>query len=263
MKLEGFPVLKYPKAEESESELYVSTMKSLKVLMESDLKGPTVIIEDLLSVGVNLLFALQNKGKTWMALQIARCVTCGEALLGKQVKKTGKVLFFCLEDGEANLKQRADLQWKKKGNPEAVLYSDMLETPNKGGWRSLEAEIKLHKPILVIIDNLMTFFGNKSIDTNKFSEMSEYIGKFRKLATEYEVCFLLVHHGKKPSVGLSGSGPEAAIGSTAISANCATRLQIHSPDKGAVLETWSKVFPNQRLTMKFSDEDFLWERTKQ
>lgn len=262
MKLAMSSVLVHLKPEESDPEHYVSTMKSLKVLMDSDLKGPTVIIEDLLSVGVNLLFALQNKGKTWMALQLARCVTSGEDFLGKKVKTKGKVLFFCLEDGEANLKQRAELQWKKKGNPKAVLYSDMLEPPNKGGWDSLEAEIKLHKPVFVIIDNLMTFFGNKSIDTNKFSEMSEYIGKFRKLSIEYEVCFLLVHHGKKPSVGLSGSGPETAIGSTAISANCATRLQIQTPENVDVLETWSKVFPNQKIRMKFNEE-FLWERTKQ
>src|SRR2546426_28541 len=101
-----------------------SGLKSLKVLMESKLKGPDVIIQDLLSVGVNLLFALQNKGKTWMALQIARCVTSGEDFLGKKIKKKGNVIFYCLEDGEANLKQRAELQWQKKGNPGNVWYSD-------------------------------------------------------------------------------------------------------------------------------------------
>src|SRR2546427_1243136 len=100
-------------------------IKSLRVLMESKLKGPDVVIQDVLSVGVNLLFALQNKGKTWMALQIARCVTSGDDFLGKKVPKKGKVIFFCLEDGEANLKQRAELQWSHKGNPGECYYSDI------------------------------------------------------------------------------------------------------------------------------------------
>jgi len=234
-------------------------IKSLRVLMESKLPGPDVVIQNVLSVGVNLLFADQNKGKTWLALQIARCVTSGEDFLGKKLIKGGRVIFYCLEDGEANLKQRAELQWREKGNSGNCYYCDVLSPPNHGGWDELERGIQEFKPRVVIIDNLMIFFGNKNIDTNKFSEMSEYMTKFRILSKEYDVCFLLVHHGRKQSVGLSASGPEAAIGSTAISANCATRMQIHSLDGRPKLETWSKVFPNQKIPMRFDTETFTWE----
>src|SRR6266545_634129 len=64
----------------------------IRVKMESELKGPDVVIQDVLSVGVNLLFALQNKGKTWMALQIARCITSGDDFLGKKIPNKGKVI---------------------------------------------------------------------------------------------------------------------------------------------------------------------------
>jgi len=237
-----------------------SRMKSFADLIGSNLEPPAVIIEDVLSVGVNLLFARQNKGKTWMALQITDSVTSGRSFLGRNVVKTGRVLFYCLEDGERNLKQRLGLQWASDSNPQNALYSDDLNTANLGGFEELEREIQVHRPVLVVIDNLLAFLGHGVIDTNRASLMSQYMMRFRKLVRDHDVAFLLVHHGKKPTKDVSEEGPENALGSTALSALCDTRMQIHSPDREPILETWSKVFRNQRIPMAFDRERFLWRK---
>ena len=74
-------------------------------LYEADFPEPKWIVPDLLPTGLASLAGRPKLGKSWLALQLAAAVACGEHFLDWAVQD-GRVLFIALEDPPRRLRDR-------------------------------------------------------------------------------------------------------------------------------------------------------------
>jgi RecA-family ATPase len=82
---------------------------------------------------------------------------------------------------------------------------------NAAGFLSLEAALQQLRPDLIVIDPLIAFCGDGSVNDN--SAMAQVMKKLKALAISYDCAVLLVHHTRKG--GQSGDA-EAALGAVSI-----------------------------------------------
>jgi hypothetical protein len=82
---------------------------------------------------------------------------------------------------------------------------------NAAGFASLEAALRQLRPDLIVIDPLIAFCGDGSVNDN--SAMAQVMKKLKALAVSYDCAVLLVHHTRKG--GQSGDA-EAALGAVSI-----------------------------------------------
>ena len=68
------------------------------------------------SRGILLIVGATSVGKTWVGLELARAIACGDDFLGEQVRKIGGTLMFAFE-GREYVKPRWDAMWKIKSLP--------------------------------------------------------------------------------------------------------------------------------------------------
>ena len=76
-------------------------VKPLEFYRASDLYGkqlkrPPVIVEGMIPAGLTVLAGAPKRGKSWMALKLALCVSKGDKFLGFPTKR-GSVLYLDLE----------------------------------------------------------------------------------------------------------------------------------------------------------------------
>jgi RecA-family ATPase len=82
---------------------------TLAETLEKNLQPVPVVIEGLLHNGHATLSGPPKEGKSYVALELACAVAEGRDAFGCQpVKRKGKVLYLCLEDGERRVRQRLD-----------------------------------------------------------------------------------------------------------------------------------------------------------
>ena len=74
-------------------------------LVNTPLRSPGWVVEDLIGVGVTLLVGSPKVGKSWLALRLAECVSRGEPLWGFATCG-GTVLDLELEDNLPRIQQR-------------------------------------------------------------------------------------------------------------------------------------------------------------
>jgi len=80
---------------------------TLKDLMTGDYPPPVPLVEGLLVEGGAAVWsALWGTGKTWLALELARCVAAGDSFLCHFPTKQGKVLFLDQEGTPGGHKDR-------------------------------------------------------------------------------------------------------------------------------------------------------------
>ena len=74
-------------------------------LVNTPLRSPGWVVEDLIGVGVTLLVGAPKVGKSWLVLRLAECVSRGEPLWGFATCG-GTVLDLALEDNLPRIQQR-------------------------------------------------------------------------------------------------------------------------------------------------------------
>jgi len=126
------------------------------------------VVPDLLPEGLSFLAGRPKLGKSWLALQIARAVTCGGRFLSCTVAQ-GPVLYLALEDGKRRLQSRMRQQeWPASRH--AVFYTTWAPL-DAGGLEALCTEMDTMPYRLVVIDTLSRALSGKQ-DQNGVSDMT-------------------------------------------------------------------------------------------
>src|SRR5947209_5960503 len=194
-----------------------------------------------------------------MALQIARGVVTGEPFLGKSVVQTGKVIYFALEDEPIALKGKLiDQGAKDLLDSEDVTFFFDIPRDKKSVEAGLKEQVENIKPILIVIDNWMSYAtGWLKHDTNSAKDMAYLTEFLRDLATEKKMAGLILMHPVKPNQH-NTKGPERMLGSQIQTITNKNRLEIRTPNRYTFLENASKLFPAKPIKIRFHVPSYTW-----
>jgi len=170
------------------------------------------ILEPLIPVeAITILDGLGGSGKSWFALDMAYSISLGFDFLGMfPVKQRGTVLYLTAEEVPQMFFQR--LKAIRKYYPEnrnfawislldkRIEISPYLCRKKKGEQivttmaQVLEGLIEDIKPILVVLDSLVNFYG---LDENDSEDAMFFYDVLKYFMRKYQTAFLLLHHQNK------------------------------------------------------------------
>lgn len=168
-----------------------------------DLRNPPPeIIQGLIGVG-NLvcLVALPKQGKTLVSLATAESVASGDPLGEREVKMPGRVLYLCTDAPASTERRMLALTDAAKHNVSSVPEFP----PLPGGIKELSQILESAKdnPYRLVVldtwDSTRDHSGGSWADQDGVIEM--VMRGLRKLAREYEIGILIVHHATRSDGG--------------------------------------------------------------
>lgn len=242
--------------------LQVNTVQNLA---EKEFETIDPLIDHFLpGKGLYLLCGSAKVGKSWMALQIALCVSNGTKLWSYETEKR-EVLYLCLEDGEKRLQDRlfsiAD-EW-----PKEFMYTTQAYPIGNGLEEQLEDALKEHPNIgLFIIDTLAAVRceQDKTDINTKNPYYCDYktIAPLQKFCEEHNVTILLVHHTRK----MRSVDPfDDILGTNGIfgAADGAFIFRRDTADADMKLHIRSRDMEERVLTLRFNNTLSHWDLSKE
>lgn len=184
------------------------------------------LVPDLLTANELFLVAAGPRaGKSLLAMTLALSVACGSKFLERPVIQ-GTVLYVCLEDSPAKLKEREQAQGWTRGLP--VVWLKKFKLSELPHLAEIARELD---PRLIVIDTLSR--AKDSSVSESSAEMSQVLEPLQEMAEELETCILLVHHTGKVSVESAGNIDifDTIRGSSAIRAVCRGSMVIASAER--------------------------------
>jgi RecA-family ATPase len=205
-----------------ENDLKFETFKELKEKVvyqsndaELDRKYESWILEPLIPFkSITILDGLGGSGKSWFALDLSYVISLGGNFIGKYpVKQSGTVLYVTAEEIPEEFVRRIDLVTASYGDNENFYWMSTLHEAfpygtallQKVAWsitktetaRVLEYFIGEIKPVLVVLDSMVNFYG---LNENDSSEASIFYEMLKGWIKTYNCSFLLLHHQNKESM---------------------------------------------------------------
>ena len=180
-----------------------------------DRKYESWILEPLIPFkSITILDGLGGSGKSWFALDLSYTISLGFDYLDKYpVKRKGTVLYVTAEEIPEEFVRRVDLITASYGDNENFYWISTLHEAfpygtallQKVAWsitktetaRVLEYFISEIKPILVVLDSMVNFYG---LNENDSSEASVFYEMLKEWIKTYNCSFLLLHHQNKESM---------------------------------------------------------------
>jgi|GEM_PF-4354222 len=157
---------------------------------------PKWSVPGILPEGYVLLAGKPKVGKSWLVLALAVAVASGGRALGSVQVEAGDVLYLALEDHPRRLQERLC----KIGDawPERLHLVTVWSRLGAGGIEALEAWLTAHSQArLVIIDTLARVRLPHSRNGDAYAEDYAVGETIKKLADQYSVCILVIHHRRK------------------------------------------------------------------
>ena len=244
--------------QQTEPEVKVPVVKKLNVYHAADLYGKTIakpptIVHGMIPAGLTVLAGAPKRGKSWLSLMLALCVSAGEPFLGAQTTQ-GDVLYLDLESKQYRVQDR--LSKLIVGRAPESLYitheSDRLEAglvEQLGMWCD-----EVEHPVLIIIDTLGRVKGGAKRGENAYEGDTRILGDLQKFALERGLAVVCVHHLRK-SIADSGDVFERISGSMGITGACDSVMVLQGKrnDEHSTLAVSSRDFESTELIIGFDN----------
>ena len=196
-------------------------------------------------------------GKSWLDLAIATAVSLGKGLPGMPPFDPGRVLLLSAEDGLADtIKPRLESLGANTANISAL---DGALTLDNSGFARLGADIQEVKPVLVTIDPLFAYFGEKR-DINQANQTRSVMTRLADLAKENQCAIVCVRHLTK---GARSKSIHRGIGSVDLTAAARSVILVgydpNKPTLRAMVHIKSNLAPlGESLGFEINQGQFLW-----
>jgi len=165
-----------------------------ETLMNMDLPPIRMIVHNPLPQGLHILAGAPKVGKSWLTLLLALKVVSGEPFWGQPTEK-GSVLYLCLEDSLARIKNRMlDLTDIAPAN---IHFATVAETINGGVVDQIKEFITEVPDLTIIVIDTLQCIRNVSGDTTAYTNDYRDIKRLKHITDSKNIAILLVHHVRK------------------------------------------------------------------
>lgn len=211
-------------------------------LMSMEFDPVRYIVPGYIAEGCTILAGAAKLGKSWLVLQMATAVARGSKCLGGTCDQ-GDVLYLALEDNGRRLKSRLQMQNAADGimgkqMPECLQFETEWPRAEQGGLARIEEWLKAHPNAkLVVIDVLKMFRANRKGNKNPYDLDYEDIGPLSKLAGQYKVAIVVVHHTNK---GALSSDPFDRVSGTGGISGAADTTMILARNEAGLVELYGR-----------------------
>lgn len=185
--------------------------------------------------GITVLSATPGSFKTWLLLDLARCVASGTKLFGEFATTQTGVLMIDEENGERLLQQRLN---KLGVDQELPIYflSDVGFKLSEDTATEVVDYCNLYDIGLVTFDSLVRVHDANENDSKEMAEVFRIIRQITKAG----ISVVMTHHNRKPS-GNSGSLSHEMRGSSDILAALDCHLALSRAEQRRLILTQTKV----------------------
>jgi hypothetical protein len=227
-------------------------------LMQQAYRPPKWAVPDLVPEGLTILAGKPKTGKSWLALDFCVSVAAGGYALGNVKCDGGYVLYLALEDTLRRLQGRLRAVLQGEQAPKDLQIATEWQRTDKGGLIDLQSWLRVHKDArLIVIDTLQKMRGSRPRDAGIYEDDYKSIADFKKLADEFTVPLILVHHQNKAG----NSDPLMAVSGTAgITGAADTILTIEREpnDAHAILYVRGRDVTEAEVAIQFDNETGKW-----
>lgn len=200
-----------PAATPKSSATASQTVFSLKSLLAQEIPPPRWAIPNLLPEGLIFLAGKPKLGKSWMALAFSMGIASGGRALGTYSVERGNVLYLALEDNPRRIQKRARKILGKDAVPEELEFATQWKRLDNGGVELIDDWLDAHPNArLVVIDTFAKVRPTSKRNGNAYDEDYGALEGLKKLADNYGVTILLIHHLRK----MEAADPLDAINGT-------------------------------------------------
>lgn len=229
-------------------------------LQQKEIPPIRFIVDNLLSVGLNILASPPKYGKSWMVLALCLAVASGGRFLGYTTNQCG-CLYLALEDSQRRLKTRMDKLLAGKAAPAGFHFATMADTIDNGLFDELADFLKVYPDTgLIVIDTLQRVRGAAHGREGAYAADYREVGALKAFADSHNVALLLVHHLRKmkddgdPFNMISGTnGIMGAADTTTV------LTKEKRGDSNATLSVVGRDIESNDTVLQFNKETCHWE----
>jgi len=235
------------------------SLVSAAELVTKDFRPLKWAVPDLVPEGLSLLAGKPKTGKSWLALDLALAAAAGTHALGTIKCEGGEVLYLALEDTQRRLHGRIKAVLQGAKAPDELAIATEWRRTDNGGLDDLRTWLSTHRLArLIVIDTLQKVRGARKRDAGIYEDDYKAIGDLKKLADEFTVPIVMVHHLNKEG---NNSDPIMAVSGTAGITGSADTILVLSRepnDPHAVLYVRGRDVNEAEIAIKFDDETGKW-----
>lgn len=167
-------------------------------IMAMDFPEPRWAVPGIFSEGVNLLCGPPKVGKSWMSLALGVDVALGGKAFGTIDVEQGPVLYLALEDTARRLQTRLRKVLDDRKAPAGLTLATSCPPLPQGGDEAIAAWIDRNRDTrMVIIDVFAKLRGMSVPGMSAYDADYGAVGRAKKVADNYGVAVVLVHHVRK------------------------------------------------------------------
>lgn len=229
-------------------------------LQQKEIPPIRFIVDNLLSVGLNILASPPKYGKSWMVLALCLAVASGGRFLGYTTNRCG-CLYLALEDSQRRLKTRMDKLLAGKAAPAGFHFATMADTIDNGLFDELADFLKVHPDTgLIVVDTLQRVRGAAHGREGAYAADYREVGALKAFADSHNVALLLVHHLRKMKD--DGDPFNMISGTNGIMGAADTTMVLTKEKRGdsnATLSVVGRDIESNDTVLQFNKETCHWE----
>lgn len=171
---------------------------SAETLMATEFAPPRWAVPGVLCEGLSLLAGPPKVGKSWLSLALALSVAGGGKAFGTIPVRPGPVLYLALEDTARRLQSRMGKLLGPGGPPPGLDIATDWPTLPAGGDQAIANWLDAHPHArMVVLDVFAKMRGPVPAGMAAYDADYAAIGRAKKVADNYGVAMVLVHHVRK------------------------------------------------------------------
>lgn len=189
-------------------------MKTIKDFEEKDIKKDFIVDGLMKSNGIYCLLARPKVGKSFLALQLAKCIATKKEFLGMKTNFS-PVLYISTEMDFSQLKSRV-LQMECDFDETNFFFKEQEKGERKLNLMDLQYDLQTFANVyngkFIIIDMMCGVDLNQGFDLNNYQDIGQYvIPTYRELCIQYGFTILLIHHLNKKNTSLGSTAIDGGV----------------------------------------------------
>jgi hypothetical protein len=229
-------------------------------LAAMDLPDVRVFVPGLIAAGLTVVAGRAKLGKSWMMLDLARCLSAGKPFLGQRTEQAN-VFYLALEDNKRRMKKRMTKLGVKEGD---VAFGFTAARLDSGLVEQLNEAIERDGYEVIIIDTLAAIApiaqGKKGVWAGDYDAVATLQ---REVAGRHNAAILVVTHTKKNAD--KGDAQDAIVNTTGILAGADAYWVFQRQSGGAggegrmVLTVRGRDIEEEEFALRFDRESTTWQ----